>query len=94
MTPEEKTKCIQIKACYGLENLHFYRHYKLGRHDMHCKYISDPNDFTTENELDLQFILNALTRQQGHIYFDDLKKVCVGMDQLKFEYLIMKLAGI
>lgn len=95
MTKEEKERCIQIKACFGLENLHFYRYNSsMGPGSLHCKYIRDPYDFITEDELDLQFILNALSRQQCKVFFDDANEVCIGIDQLKIKYLIFKLAGI
>ena len=92
MTAEEKYRCVWLKACFGFENLHFYRYNGFG--SLHCKYITDPYDFVTEDEIDLQFVLNALSRQQCTVFFDDIGDVCIGSDQLKAKYLIFKLAGI
>jgi hypothetical protein len=95
MTIEEKEKCIHIKRCYGLENLHFYRYNSsAGKGLLHCSFISDPYNFVSEDELDLQFILNALIRQQGIVFFDDIGDYCLGMDKLKEKYLVLKLSGI
>lgn len=95
MTPEDKERCIKLKACFGLENLHFYRYNtSSGPGSLHCKYITDPYDFITEDELDLKFILNSLSRQQGKVFFDDANETCIGIDQLKTKYLIFKLAGL
>jgi hypothetical protein len=84
----DKEQCIQLKTFFGFENLHFYCG-KYGR--FHCKFISDPNNFDSEDLLDLKFILSSLNLQQGSIYFDDLNKECLAQD-LKLQYLMFKLA--
>jgi hypothetical protein len=96
ITPADKDLCIQLKASYGLEHLHFYYYNsKYSRRGaLHCKYISDVNDFVTEDPVDLQFILNALARGQCKIVFDGSKRTCVGIDDLKSDYLIFRLAGL
>ena len=85
---------IELKRMYGLENLCIY----YNRHNyIHCKYIADPEDFNYENVVPndaLMFWLTSLTMQQGYIYFDDIGRFCVGLDDLKGHYLPMKLAGI
>ena len=96
MTPADKDLCIKLKASYGLENLHFYYYNgRAGRHGaLHCKYIVDVNDFVTEDPVDLQFILNALARQQCKVVFDDIRDICIGIDSLRSQYLIFRLAGL
>jgi hypothetical protein len=95
MNPETKARIIQLKACFGLEYLHFYRYGSAARPgQLHCKYITNPNDFITEDELDLQFIMNFLSKQQGKVFFDDVGEECIGMDGLKAKYLIFRLAGL
>jgi hypothetical protein len=91
MTQEEKEECVQTKACFNLENLHFYRG-QYGK--FHCKYINDPYDFENEDILDLRFILSSLSMQQGKIFFDDINDCCTGIDKLKEKYLVFKLAGL
>ena len=95
MTPEDKERCVRLKACFDIEHLHFYRYNSsLGPGALHCKYIADPYDFITEDELDLKFILNALAAQQAKVFFDEAGEVCVGINELKAKYLIFRLAGI
>jgi hypothetical protein len=92
----DKERCIKLKACFGLEHLHFYRYNTpsgaMGA--LHCKYITDPYDFVTEDELDLRFILSSLSIQQCKVFFDDANEDCIGIDQLKTKYLIFRLAGL
>lgn len=79
---------------YGLEYLNFYEDKKRG---YCCKYISDPDDFNYDEAMDnadLMFLLNALSVQQGRIFFEDYGKTCVGIDGLNELYLPMKLAGL
>ncbi len=91
MPSDEKQQCIQIKACYGLEHLHFY----LGRDKkFHCTYISDSTNFDFENKDEIAFLMNMLTCSLGYIYFDDAGEICKGIDELKTKYLIFKLAGL
>jgi len=83
-----------LKKMHGFEHLDFYED-RRGRYC--CKYISDPDDFNYESALDnvdLMFLLNALSMQQGKVFFDDYKQCCVGLDQLNEFYLPMKLAGL
>lgn len=85
---------IGLKRMYGLEYLDFYED-KRGRYC--CKYISDPNNFNYDKAIDnseLMFLLNALSIQQGKVFFDDYKRHCVGIDGLNELYLPMKLAGL
>jgi len=91
MTLETKVRLIKLKACYGFEHLHFYTS---KNKQFHCAYISDPTDFVEEVELDVQFILAALSIQRAKIYFDDIKEYCWGIDQLKSNYLIFILSGL
>ena len=91
MNPADKAHIIKLKECYGFEHLHFY----IGRNkQFHCAYIADPNDFAEEVELDVQFILAALSMQMAKIYFDDIKEHCRGAEQLKSSYLVFLLSGL
>ena len=97
MTSNERNICHELKEAYGLENLDFYYyspdqifackyHTKSGSDKFNPGYILDPAD--------LDFLLKSLNMQQGRVYFDDVKQICRGMNELKHHYLIMELAGI
>jgi hypothetical protein len=78
---------LMLKRAYGVEKLSFYRK----GHQFHCRY-GDFHDAVDINELD--FLLKALSAQQGVVFFDDVGELCVGMNELKFKYLIFSLAGL
>ena len=93
MTSNERNICHELKEAYGLENLDFY--YLRGKSLFCCMYMGA--DYYLEDALDpadLDFLLKSLSMQQGKVYFDDVKEVCVGMNELKMQYLQLKLAGI
>lgn len=95
----EKESHVGLKRAYGLENLYFYEGSTTSRpwRGYCCKYIADPYDFDIKesiNSADLMFLLQALSMQQGKVYFADHKQFCVGIDALKTLYLPMKLAGL
>jgi hypothetical protein len=83
----EDCRINRLKEAFGLEGLSFYQ--KRGKY--HCKYQKgyDDIDYT-----DLHFLMTSLSIQQGHVFFDDVDKTCVGIDELKREYLIFKLSGL
>ena len=92
MDYRKKTLCFKLKEAYGVEGLNFA--YTRGK-NYGCYYVG--NDQTREDEIDyegLDFILKALSMQQGTIYFADIDEWCNGLDELKAHYLVMKLAGI
>lgn len=89
LTKEQIVRCHDLKAAYGLEGLHFYR-LSDGR-TYGCSLKSFGDDIGPE---DLDFFLKALSMQQGVVWFDDIGEYCTGIDELKGQYLIFKLAGI
>ena len=93
MTQEQDLN-YELKKAYGLENLYFY--YLRGKSLFCCMYMVDDNYYLEDalDPADLDFLLKSLSMQQGKVYFDDVKEVCVGMDELKMQYLQLKLAGI
>jgi hypothetical protein len=94
MTRNKRDICRELKEAYGLEHLWFY--YIQGWQLFGCRFTAS-DDFSLEDALDptdLDFLLKSLSMQQGKVYFDDVKQVCVGMDELKTHYLPIKLAGI
>lgn len=97
ITKTKQDICRELKEAYGLEYMHFYYIQPTRLHRMYCcKYDVNENLYL-EDALDprnLDFLLKALNMQQGEVYFEDVKKVCVGMDELKMHYLPIKLAGI
>ena len=84
----EKSINDKLKEAYGLEGLCFY----MKRGVYHCKYSKTESDKI--DYLDLDFLLKSLSIQQLKIFFDDVDHQCVGMDELKKEYLIFKLSGL
>ena len=94
MIEADRYQHIKLKQSYGLEHLHFYEDAR-GRYC--CKYIPDPEVFDYDgalNNIELRFLLNSLSIQQGKVYFEDYGKTCTGIDNLKRLYLPMKLAGL
>jgi len=85
------TDKYKLKKAYGLECLSFDGAHKV----IECSYIGDNPEFDDNIKLiDLDWILKALSMQQGRVYFKDVKKLCTGMNELKQHYLVFKLAGI
>lgn len=86
MTPK-----YQLKKAYGLECISFDASKKV----IECEYIGNrPNFDDNIKMVDLDWILKALSMQQGYVYFKDASKLCNGIDELKRHYLIIKLAGL
>ncbi|KKM77321.1 hypothetical protein LCGC14_1371240 [marine sediment metagenome] len=84
-------KLTALKKAYGLENLRFYEKNNRFR----CTYVTDADKIVDGFGLSyMDYILKALSAQQCCIFFDDVNKMCVGMDELKQEYLIFRLAGL
>jgi hypothetical protein len=77
----------ELKKAYGIENVYFY----IKNKKFHCCYGSKDDEIDL---IDLDFILKSLSIQQGVVFFDDVGEECVGMDQLKYKYLILKLSGL
>jgi len=93
MTNPDETKADAIndrlKSIYGLDNLCFY--FKKGMY--HCKYSKTCSE-TEMDYCDLDFLLKALNIQQAIVHFDDVGHDCIGMDELKKEYLVFRLSGL
>lgn len=97
MTRNKRDICHELKEAFGLENLDFY--YYSPDQIFSCKYHtkSGSGKFNLGyilNSTDLDFLLKSLNMQQGKVYFKDIDQVCMGMNELKYHYLIMELAGI
>jgi len=85
------TNKYELKKAYGLECLSFDASGKV----IICTYVGDDPTLDDNIKLvDLDWILKALSMQQGNVYFKDAAKLCTGMDELKHHYLLLKLAGI
>jgi len=85
------TDKYKLKKAYGIECLSF----DAGAKIIECTYIGDVPKHDDNIAIgDLDWILKALSMQQGKVYFKDVGKICTGMDELKRHYLVMKLAGI
>ena len=84
------TKYLMKKA-YGLECLCFDASKKM----ISCKYVGDRPDLEDNiNISDLDWLLKVLSVQQGIVYFEDVGKQCVGIDEIKYNYLTLRLSGL
>jgi len=81
-----------LKTSYDLEYLQFYQSDNGKYHCRFTKKIEDVIDLINPNEL--YYLLKILTMGQGSVYFDDVNELCIGMDELKKHYLVLKLAGL
>ena len=85
------TDKYKLKRAYGLECLLFDASKKV----IECEYVGDKPDLDDNiSIIDLDWILKALSMQQGNVYFRDVARLCTGINEIKQHYLIMKLAGI
>lgn len=84
---KEESINVRLKKAYGVDGLCFYM--KNGYY--HCKYSRDEDEVGSS---DLDFLLKALSIQQLKIFFDDINYCCIGMDELKKEYLMFRLSGL
>jgi len=81
----------ELKKAYGLECLCFDSHHKM----IQCSYVGDNPEIEDNIDFnDLDWLLKALSIQQGNVYFTDAKKICTGIDEIKQHYLVMRLSGL
>lgn len=89
-----KTFNQSLKKAYGVENLYFYA----GLGGYHCKYVSSPDSPDAVDTLEPEefaFVLKSLSMGQLHVIFDGIDdSYCIGLDEVKRNYLIFKLSSL